>query len=133
MPLSREGVERARPFLTERLHGLLARELERAAEAAAAHAGPEAFAPFVAGDVFTGTERPPDAFRRGRVTVSGTTARVEVASVWTAPPETRDAARAVTVVLRRVGGRWLVDDVVYPDGGSLVDLLSRPEYDSYGT
>lgn len=134
MALSREGVDRSRSYLTERLRGLLARELDRYDEEAAKHGGPSAFKPFVAGDVFTGSETLPDDFRAEHATVSeGRVARVPVTFTWTTPPEGDDAAKSVTVVLKKDTGRWLVDDVIYPDGGSLVDLLSRPEYDSYGT
>lgn len=133
MPISREGVARAKPFLTARLHGLLVHELDRADEAVAANGGPGQFKPFVVGDVFTGSEELPDDFRIGRSAIAADAARVPVTSTWRRPNESGDTTRDVTAVLRREGGRWLVDDVVYPDGNTLVDLLSRPEYDSYGT
>ena len=41
--------------------------------------------------------------------------------------------KTVTVVVVSDGGRWSIDDVLYPDGVSLVELLGRLEYDSFGT
>lgn len=128
--ISDAAVSRDRPYLTRRLHDLLRREIARTAEAAKASPEPAAFEPFIGGDPFTGTVDPPDGIRTGRVVRSGSTARVEVTGVASVEaPE----PRTVTVVVVAAGSRWLVDNVVYQDGSDLVDLLSRPEYDSYGT
>jgi hypothetical protein len=130
MAICREGVERERPRLTPELYRLLRGELDRYDKEAAAHGGPANFKPFVVGDVFTGTEELPDAFRIGTATGDGRKARVPVTFTWKGGAQ---PAKTVTVVAVSAGGRWAIDDVVYPDGINLVDLLSRPEYDSFGT
>lgn len=132
MYLCRACLERERRFFTPKLARLLVYELDRYDKAAAANGGPANFKPFVAGDVFTGTEETPDTYRLGRAEVSGATAKVPVTVRWTGA-NAGNPDRTVTVVMTRAGGRWLVDNVIYPDGNDLVDLLGRPEYDSYGT
>ena len=133
MYLCRESVARERAWLTPKLHDLLVHELDRYDVAAAANGGPQNYKPFIAGDVFTHSEGPADTFRVGGAERSGQTARVRVVAVWSEDSE--DGAREVgmTVVVVRVRGKWLVDNVLYDDGDDLVDLLSRPDYESYGT
>jgi hypothetical protein len=133
MYLCRESVARERQWLTPKLHRLLVYELDRFDKAAAANGGPQNYKPFIAGDVFTHSEGPADAFRVAGAERAGQTARVRVFASWSA--ESEDGARelGMTVVVVRVGGRWLVDNVLYDDGDDLVDLLSRPDYESYGT
>ncbi len=133
MYLCRESVARERAWLTPKLHRLLVHELDRYDEAAAANGGPQSYKPFVAGDVFTHSEEPADAFRVAGAERTGETARVRVFASWS--KDSSDGARelGMRVVVVRVGGRWLVDNVLYDDGDDLVDLLSRPDYESYGT
>jgi hypothetical protein len=130
MAICREGIDRDRPHLTPELYRLLRNELDRYDKEASAHGGSANFKPFVVGDVFTASEELPDAFRVGAAAGDRRKARVPVTFTWkdgATPPKT------VTVVAVSSGGRWAIDDVLYPDGINLVDLLSRPEYDSFGT
>ena len=128
----RESVARERRWLTPRLHKLLVYELDRYDRAAAANGGPQNYKPFIAGDVFTHSEEPADAFRVEGAETTGATAKVRVVASWR---ESSDGPREVeiTVVLARERGRWLIDNLLFDDGDDLVDLLSRPDYESYGT
>jgi hypothetical protein len=133
MYLCRESVKREGRWFTPRLRDLLSYELDRAAKAAAAHGGPDQYKPFVAGDVFTSSEDSADSFRVGVATITGDTAKVPVACLFTRGPVIEAPRKDVVVVVVLVDGAWLIDNVLYGDGSDLVDLLSRPDYDSYGT
>lgn len=76
--------------------------------------------PELNGDPFTNSQEPPDAFELAPARVQGRQARLTVSFFGPAQARSR-----VQLVLVQRGGRWQVDDVHYPDGVRLAQLLGR--------
>jgi hypothetical protein len=74
--------------------------------------------PPINGDPFTNSQEYPDRFTIGRVEAGGSTATVPVVFRDVTPRE-----RPVKVMMREIGGRWLIDDLRYEDGKTLRELL----------
>lgn len=104
--------------LAPRLTPALLHHLERWL-AQAADAGNDE-PPELNGDPFTNTQEPPDAFELAPARVQGRRATLGVS--FFGPAQARSHLH---LVLRQDGGRWRVDDVRYPDGVRLVQLLGR--------
>ena len=126
--MCRECVEREKAWFTPELYRLLVAEMDRYDKAAAENGGPDNYKPFVAGDVFSGREDTARSFRVGRVKQAAGRATVQVTWFFGEEPK-----NPVWIVLVRRGREWLIDDVIYSARDTLVDMLNRPEYDSYGT
>lgn len=73
--------------------------------------------PVIDGDPFTDSQEYPRRFAVGQARVSGETAEV--------PVRFSDAfsERTITYLLRYKGGAWQLEDLRYPGGGTLADLL----------
>ena len=80
--------------------------------------------PYINGDPFTGTQEYPETFTVGPARSKKTTARVEISFHWKGAP-TRKAA----VLLNKVDGKWLIDDIEFPDQESMRKLLSAQDSD----
>lgn len=74
--------------------------------------------PDINGDPFTDSQEYPTSFRVGRSIVSGKTAKVPVVLSWPGQK------RTVSVQVIQGPGGWRIGDIVYPESGSLRDLLS---------
>jgi len=74
-------------------------------------------APVINGDPFTDSQEYPASFVLGEALVQNFEAIVPVLF------QDYDRQKRVEMVLRREGSRWLVDNLLYPDGESLRDLL----------
>lgn len=94
------------PALLARLERWL-RQLQRADEV-----------PAIAGDPFSNTQEYPDAFTLAPARVQGD--RAEVMATFTGAGI---RPSRVTLQLQRQGGTWRVDDLRYPDGSRLSQLL----------
>ena len=75
--------------------------------------------PAVDGDPFTGSQEYPDIFLVGYPTIMETSARVLVTFTWKDGHSTNGM-----VVLIQVKGKWLIDDVKFPEQGSMRELLA---------
>lgn len=103
------SVESKRGFLSARLYAL----------ATSYFAGLDATEPPpINGDPFTDSQEYPDRFQLGGINTAGAEARVEV--VYTDGYR----RRSVTMVLRQVGGAWLIDDIEYERGTTLREELT---------
>ncbi|MBK6294866.1 MAG: DUF3828 domain-containing protein [Rhodoferax sp.] len=109
MGFNRASVARKRSHLSP--------ALARAIAAYFARPQPADTVPAINGDPFTDTQEYPTRFVIGRGVIDGESAQVPV-NLGEAKQ-----ARVVHAVLRRVGGRWRVDDLRYDDGRSLRRLL----------
>ena len=76
-------------------------------------------APDIEGDPFTGSQEYPDTYALGSATVADTMARVPVTFTWKDGHSTHG-----TVVLKKLSGKWLIDDVEFPDQDSVRKLLA---------
>lgn len=105
------------PASAARKRSHLSPALARAIAAYFARPQPADAVPAINGDPFTDTQEYPARFVIGRAVTDGNSAQV--------PVHLGEAkqARVVHAVLRRVGGRWRVDDLRYDDGRSLRRLL----------
>jgi hypothetical protein len=74
--------------------------------------------PDIDGDPFTDSQEYPDAFRVGKLQSGGVGARVSVGFTW----KNGNPPRAITVVLKNLQVGWRIDDLRYPQGGTLRDL-----------
>ena len=77
-------------------------------------------APDIEGDVFTGSQEYPTAFLAGKAVISGVSARVPMTFTWDNKYNTKG-----TVVLNHINGKWLIDDVEFPDQESIRQLLKE--------
>ena len=109
MGFSRASVARKRSHLSPALARAIAAYFSRPQPADAV--------PAINGDPFTDTQEYPARFVIGRGVIDGDSAQVPV-NLGEAKQ-----ARVVQALLRRVGGRWRVDDLRYDDGRSLRKLL----------
>jgi len=75
--------------------------------------------PFINGDPFTGTQEYPQRFSLGSAKVSKSEARIEITFHW----QETDPRKA-TVVLKKLNGKWLIDDIEFADQESLRQLLA---------
>lgn len=104
------SVQPKRQFLSPALGALIAAYFERAV--------PEDEPPPISGDPITNSQEYPSRFTLGRAVIRGASARVPVVF------SDGSRQRPVEVLLRRAGGRWLVDDLRYEDGSTFRELLS---------
>jgi hypothetical protein len=75
--------------------------------------------PAIDGDPFTGSQEYPDIFLIGYPTTTETSARVPVTFKWKDGHSTDG-----TVILIELKGKWLIDDVKFPDQAALRQLLA---------
>lgn len=78
-------------------------------------------APDINGDPFSNTQEYPSAFSLAPARVQGH--RAELTATFTGAGI---RPSRVTLLLRRAGGEWRVDDLRYPDGSRLTQLLGGP-------
>lgn len=97
----------------------LSPELRERCRAYFAHPDAPDGAPTIDGDPFTDSQEYPRGFRVGAPAVRGDTALVPVTMTWRG-----GEPRAVTLVLARVSGTWLIADVRYASGPSLREQLA---------
>lgn len=76
--------------------------------------------PYIEGDPFTGSQEYPNKFSVGSASVSEMSAKVPVTFTW---KEDGHSTKG-TVLLKNVKGKWLIDDVEFPDQDSVRKLLS---------
>lgn len=110
MALTRESLAAKAETLTPRLQAQLARWLARPQRADEV--------PDIAGDPFSNTQEYPDAFSLAPARVQAERAEVSVTFTGAALRPSK-----VRMLLRRVGNGWRVDDLGYPDGSRLSQLL----------
>jgi hypothetical protein len=106
------------PELVRPKRRLLSPELNALVNAYFARTMPENEPPPINGDPFTNSQEYPTGFRFGDVVSEDSSARVTVAFVHVG------RTRPVTVLLRRVTGAWLIDDLIYEDGMTFRALLT---------
>lgn len=78
--------------------------------------------PDIDGDPFTGSQEYPDEFKTGAAKIIDNVARVPLTFTW---KEDHHSTQGVAV-LKNVNGKWLIDDVQFPDQDSLRTLLANP-------
>ena len=76
-------------------------------------------APDIEGDMFTGSQEYPNTYVLSPGKVAETTARVPVTFKWDDGHSTHG-----NVVLKKLGGKWLIDDVEFPDQDSIRKTLA---------
>jgi hypothetical protein len=62
----------------------------------------------------------------GKAEVKGSTARVDVTFAY--PPVCKIEPTRYRMKLQKVSGRWLVDDLIYPDGATLIGDMNSHRY-----
>ena len=75
--------------------------------------------PFINGDPFTGTQEYPQTFSAGAAKSTKTSARVDISFHWKEAP-----SRKAVVLLKRLNGKWLIDDIEFPDQESMRKTLA---------
>jgi hypothetical protein len=76
--------------------------------------------PYIEGDPFTGSQEYPNRYSVGKGVISETSARVPVIFTWKEDGHSTKGE----VVLNNLKGKWLIDDVEFPDQDSVRKLLS---------
>lgn len=118
MGFTRANIMRRQQWMTPELRRALMSEFSRMAAYSRTH--PDE-APYINGDPFSDAQDTPRTFRVGAATGDSETARVPVTFIWNTGNRASDQTRC-TVELRRIGGRWLINNIAYPSRNS--DLLS---------
>jgi hypothetical protein len=126
MFFDRRNVRRERRWFTPRLYKLMLYELRRA-DANETDENGNPMKPHISGDVFTGSESPPQVFRIGRSVQKTNWATVVVDCYWN-DNVVGKARKQVIVRLVPSGNTWLIDNVIYEDGQDLITDFSRPVY-----
>lgn len=109
MGLTAAAVENKRPWLRDELHSMIVSYFSKPQ--------PPGEVPSIDGDPFTDSQEYPTRFAVDKALRDGGTATVPVtmADAW--------RTRTLDYKLRRESGGWRLDDIVYPEGGSLRALL----------
>ncbi len=110
MAFTRSSVAAKKPLLTN--------GLARAIEEYFTRPAPKDEPPAINGDPFTYSQEYPAGFVIGRVVAAGARATVPVQFM-----ELGGRKKLVELRMRRIEGRWLVDDLLYPDGQTLRGFL----------
>jgi Protein of unknown function (DUF3828) len=76
--------------------------------------------PYIEGDPFTGSQEYPNRYSVGKGVISDTFARVPVIFTWKEDGHSTKGE----VVLKNLKGKWLIDDVEFPDQDSVRKLLT---------
>lgn len=116
------NIQLRKRFLTAELYALLAKELNRQAAYSKAH--PDE-APDFEGDPFTDSQEYPDSFHVGTVVANGDRAKATVTLNWSGKTSRGTDTRKITVEIVRLGGGWLIDDIISNEGSSLRDELKK--------
>lgn len=77
--------------------------------------------PMIDGDPFTNTQEYPSSLSVGVANTKETSSRVDVTFTW---KEAGVPARKAVVLLKMVGGKWLIDDIEFADRDSMRKLLA---------
>jgi hypothetical protein len=120
----REVARRFR-FLTPRLQKLFNAELQRQRLYLKKYPGNK---PYFEGLPFTPIEFCPSKYGIGAAQIKGQTATVGVNFVsgkFSACDGKEETKIFYKVALRKIGGKWLIDDVVYDDGETLTDAFNE--------
>jgi hypothetical protein len=123
---SQSELRRLRPLLSGSLYSLIKYEMERMKTWTAKNPNDK---PPVSEDLFLcNHDEPATNFRVGKVTFGQ---RAATAVVYFDYAENKKiyATCQIESSFIRVGGKWLLDNVVFEKGVDLQDLLSRKEYD----
>ena len=76
--------------------------------------------PYIEGDPFTGSQEYPNRYSVGKGNITEKTAKVPVIFTWKEDGHSTKGE----VVLKNLKGKWLIDDVEFPDQDSVRKLLS---------
>lgn len=117
---------RLRPFLSGSLYSAIKYERERMKIWTAKNPGEK---PPVSEDLFVcNHDEPPAKVRIGEITVNGQTALAIVHFNYSEKGKIYETCYTKSSFIR-VGGKWLLDNVIFEEGADLKTLLSRKDYD----
>ena len=119
-----KAVSLRRRFFTPKLQQLFDAELKRQRIYLKNHPTDK---PYFDGLSFEPIEFCPNDYKVGTTQVNGTKATVKVNFVYSKSSCTANDGTAITykILLLKIGGKWLIDNVIYNDGDTLVKAFSE--------